>query len=263
MTFRAGTWSSLLSSRRIPPDLKASIIGPMISRSTHAGPGIVDYSRAQAAQRLLAERRRAGKLPDLLWLLEHPPTITWGSAGGSGHSLFPREELARRGYQLVASERGGDATCHEPGQLVAYPIVSLEGHLGRDLHDYLRRLEEALIQLLRSLGLESARWPGRTGVWLLDEPSRKIAAIGVRAKGWVASHGFALNVHNTLEGFGLIVPCGLRDAGVTSLARELGPGAVPPWGEIENLVHRAVEDALGLELRLLRGLEGIELAGEA
>jgi lipoyl(octanoyl) transferase len=211
---------------------------------------LIDYRQALEAQRRLVERRHAGEIEDSLWLLEHPPTVTWGSSGGERHLLASREELERRGFQVVASERGGDVTCHEPGQLVGYPILLLgPSDEERDLHRYLRLLEEAIIRLLGSLGLEAARVPGRTGVWLLGGgPPRKIAALGVRCSRWVTSHGFALNVENRLEGFRWIVPCGIRDAGVTSIERELGGRALPPWNELCDRLHEAVEESLERKL---------------
>jgi len=230
----------------------------MSAGATQLGQGIVEYSAAQATQRILVERRRAGELPDLLWLLEHPPTVTWGSSGGLDHVLSTEEELARSGIALVASERGGDVTAHEPGQLVGYAIVDIG--IDKDLHGHLRRLEEGLIACLAGLGLESFRVPGRTGVWIGDAP-RKIAAIGVRAKGWITSHGFALNVKNKLGGFDHIVPCGIRGAGVTSLARELGEDRLPTWAELSRNVHASLEAALGRRLDLVQGRGGLVLAG--
>ena len=162
-------------------------------------------------------------------------------------------ELEARGLAVCPTERGGDVTCHEPGQLVGYPIV----YLGRteedqDLHRYLRHLEEALIRVLGTFGLEAQRVGGRTGVWMKGNPPRKIAAMGVRCSGWVTSHGFALNVENDLEGFRYIIPCGISDAQVTSLRREL-TGALPSWRELCSLVHRYLEQTLGKPLRLVCG----------
>ena len=227
--------------------------------ATRAARTPVPYESAADAQRVLARARAEGRIGDTLWLLEHPPTITWGSSARPEHLLLGELELARRGVAAVASERGGDITFHEPGQLVGYPIVDLRA-LGGDLHDYLRRVEEALIALCGALGIAAARLEGRTGVWIPGEPPRKIAAMGVKARRWVTSHGFALNVENLLEGFEWIVPCGIRDAGVTSIARELGERHVPGWSEVEVLAHRALEASLGRALTLIRGPAGIERA---
>jgi lipoate-protein ligase B len=210
------------------------------------------------AQRLLVGRRLAGEIPDTLWLLEHPPTVTWGRAGGEEHVLVPAGELRARGVAVEATERGGDVTYHEPGQLVGYPVVHLSGgELDRDLHSYLRRIEDALVDLLGSFGLQGRAVPGRTGVWLEGSPPRKIAAIGVRCARWVTSHGFALNVRNRLEGFRWIVPCGIRDAGVTSLERELPPGSLPDWDAVCSAAHGALERSLGRPLRFVYGREGL------
>ena len=145
-------------------------------------------------------------------------------------------------------------TCHEPGQLVGYPIVDIsEGEGDRDLHNYLRQIEAALILLLAQLGLAGVRVSGRTGVWIDGSPQRKIAAIGVRCARWVTSHGFALNVENNLEGFGFIVPCGITGADVTSLERELGADAVPSWAALCHTLHGLLEQSLGRKLKLVYG----------
>jgi lipoyl(octanoyl) transferase len=232
----------------------------MQSPATHLRE-LVGYEEAAAAQRRLVELRRGGALPDLLWLLEHPPTITWGSSGGEHHLLRGEAELRARGVVLAASERGGDVTYHGPGQLVGYPIVDLRDAGRRDLHDHLRRLEAGLIACLRRLGLDAAAVAGRTGVWIPGPPPRKIAAIGVRAKGWISSHGFALNVDGSLEGFRWIVPCGIQDAGVTSVKQELGERPLPAWPALRRAVHEEMERALGGRLVMLVGREGLKRAG--
>lgn len=223
----------------------------------------IDYAPAQAAQRLLVAARRQGDLPDLLWLLEHPPTITWGSGGGRQHLLRGEEELRSAGVALCPSERGGDVTWHEPGQLVGYPIVDLRDPSERDLHAYLRALESGLMSFLGGLGIAAGRVAGRTGVWIAGSPPRKIAALGVRAQGWVTSHGFALNVENALAGARWIVPCGIADAPVTSLARELGERPLPGWSEVCSGLHRALESALARPLRVLLGAAGMAAATAA
>src|SRR4029453_2175145 len=154
--------------------------------------------------------------------------------GSADPLLVAGGELARRGVAAVPSERGGDMTFHEPGQLVGYPIVDLGGPGGRDLHEYLRRVEEGLIALPAGIGIAGTRIDGRTGIWIPGEPPRKIAAIGVKARRWVTSHGFALNVENALEGFTWVVPGGIRSAGVTSIARKLPGRSGPDWSGIED-----------------------------
>jgi lipoyl(octanoyl) transferase len=154
-----------------------------------------------------------------LLLLEHPPVITLGRGSDPRHLLVDEPELNHRGIELHRCGRGGDVTYHGPGQLVGYPILALRG-TRRDAHRYLRDIEEALIRAVGDLGVGARREPGLTGIWVGRE---KLAAIGVRlSTGWISSHGFALNVSTDLEGFASIVPCGIRDRGVTSLARLTG-----------------------------------------
>ena len=232
-----------------------------MSSATHTGRGAgpVIYGEAQEAQRKLAGLRQSGRIPDILWLLEHPPTVTWGASGGRDHLLVAEGLLQGRGITLCKSDRGGDVTYHEPGQLVGYLIVDLGGGGDRDLHVYLRAVEEGLIRYLGEIGIAGIRSSGRTGVWIEGPPARKIAAMGVRVTRWITSHGFALNVENDLAGFDLIVPCGIRDVGVTSIRRELG-GAAPAWSQVCGSVHRHMEKALARPLELVVGERGLELA---
>ena len=219
-----------------------------VSGSGNAGGGLrrVDYAQALEIQHGLVRRRAAGEIPDLVWYLEHPPVVTWGSKGGAGHLRRPVEEIAGRGIQVLPTERGGDITWHGPGQLVGYPIVALGQD--RDLHRYLRSLEEALIGALAEHRIPCGPVAGRTGVWT---GGAKIAAIGVRVSHWIASHGFALNIDCDLSGFDLIVPCGIADAGVTSMALELARQGLgtPPALEVVASVHRHLERVLGRPLR--------------
>jgi lipoyl(octanoyl) transferase len=181
--------------------------------------GLLPYGAALDLQARLVRERRAGEIPDTLLLLEHPHTITRGSASRQEHILLGPEERAARGISLHDSGRGGDVTYHGPGQLVGYPILDLKPDRC-DLHRYLRDLEEVLIRTLAELGIRADRKTGLTGVWVED---RKLAAIGVRvSSGWITSHGFALNVEPDLSYFESIVPCGIRGHGVGSIAAELG-----------------------------------------
>jgi lipoyl(octanoyl) transferase len=182
--------------------------------------GLVPYDHGLALQAELVEARRRGDIPDTLLLLEHPHVITLGVRvhRDRSHVLAADDELARRGVQICETGRGGDVTYHGPGQLVGYPILDLNPDR-RDLHRYVRGLEEALIRAAGTFGIEAGRVAGLTGVWVGDE---KVAAIGVRVSRWVTSHGFALNVTTDLDYFRLIVPCGITDRGVTSLERLLG-----------------------------------------
>jgi lipoyl(octanoyl) transferase len=196
--------------------------------------GRTEYRAALARQLAQLEARRAGVVPDALIFTEHEPVFTLGARrGAEQHVLWDAAARAAHGIAVVEPSRGGDVTYHGPGQLVGYAIVSLDPR--RDLHAYLRVLEQTLINALGRLGLASARRPGQTGVWL---GRRKIAAIGVAVRSWVAWHGFALNVDGDLGPFAGIVPCGLGpDVGeVTSLARELGAERLPSPEEIKRVI---------------------------
>jgi lipoyl(octanoyl) transferase len=180
--------------------------------------GCRPYAEVLELQRDLRRRRIEGKLgEDVLLLVEHPPVITLGRGTRPSSLPIAPAELERRGVGVFEVERGGDVTFHGPGQLVGYPILDLRGHR-RDLHWYLRSLEDVLIQALGALGIEADRNPGLTGVWTAG---RKIASIGIHVKQWVTLHGFALNVTTDLDPFDLIVPCGIRQVVMTSVAAEL------------------------------------------
>jgi len=168
----------------------------------------------------LVAERQAGRVGDLLILLEHPHVLTLGvrGDGGRSHVLAAPDQLAARGVDIHETGRGGDITYHGPGQLVGYPILDLKPDRC-DVHRYVRDLEEVLIRTAADYGIEARRIEGLTGAWVGDE---KLAAIGVRIARWVTSHGFALNVSTDLEYFHLIVPCGIADRGVTSLSKALG-----------------------------------------
>jgi lipoyl(octanoyl) transferase len=182
--------------------------------------GRVPYTEALALQRALVEDRRAGRVDDLLLLLEHPHVLTLGvrGDGGRSHILATPEALASRGVEIHETGRGGDITYHGPGQIVGYPIMDLQPDRC-DVHRYVRDIEEVLIRTAADYGVEAGRVEGLTGVWAGRD---KLAAIGVRIGRWVTSHGFAFNVTTDLDYFNLIVPCGIADRSVTSLARLLG-----------------------------------------
>ena len=188
-------------------------------------------------QKDLVEQRKQGLIPDQLLLLEHPHVITLGARNHNApsHVLETAESLAQKGVALVETGRGGDVTYHGPGQLVGYPILELPEDR-RDVHRYVRDLEDVLIQAVSDFGIFAERIPGLTGIWVGDE---KLAAIGVRISRWVTSHGFALNVSTDLSHFGLIVPCGIPDKGVTSLERLLGLPV--PMAEVAGAVVRRFE----------------------
>jgi lipoyl(octanoyl) transferase len=204
------------------------------------------YAHVLDLQRELRRRRIAGELAeDVLLLVEHPPVITLGR--GTRQSSLPLSpaELARRGVEVFEVERGGDVTYHGPGQLVGYPILDLQAHR-QDLHWYLRRLEDVLIQALGRLDIEADRNPGRTGVWTAG---RKIASIGIHVKQWVTLHGFALNVTTDLDAFDLIVPCGIRQVVMTSVASELlREDRDPLMAEVRGLVLEAFCEVFGMSV---------------
>ena len=182
--------------------------------------GVIPYPEALALQRALVEDRRANRVGDLLLFVEHPHVLTLGvrGDGGRGHILATPEALAAGGVEIHETGRGGDITYHGPGQIVGYPIVDLRPDRC-DVHRYVRDLEEVLIRTARDYGIDARRVEGLTGVWVGRD---KLAAIGVRIARWITSHGFALNVTTDLEYFNLIVPCGIPERGVTSIARLLG-----------------------------------------
>jgi lipoyl(octanoyl) transferase len=185
-------------------------------------PGVVPYREALVLQRALVEDRRAERVGDLLLLVEHPHVLTLGVRGdvGRSHVLATSDALSTRGIEVLETGRGGDITYHGPGQIVGYPIIDLQPDRA-DVHRYVRDLEEVLIRVAADCGVAAGRVAGLTGVWVGQE---KLAAIGVRISRWITSHGFALNVTTDLDYFNLIVPCGVADRGVTSLAR-LGASA--------------------------------------
>ncbi|MET4432380.1 lipoyl(octanoyl) transferase LipB [Mycolicibacterium sp. 624] len=197
--------------------------------------GTLDYQDAWQMQREVAEARIAGG-PDTLLLLEHPPVYT------AGKRTEPHERPVD-GTPVIDTDRGGKITWHGPGQLVGYPIIGLTEPL--DVVNFVRRLEDSLISVCASLGLETGRIDGRSGVWVPGDgrrPARKIAAIGIRVARATTLHGFALNCDCTLDGYGAIVPCGIADAGVTSLTAELGRRVTTD--DVAERVAAAVCDAL-------------------
>jgi len=202
------------------------------------------YADTLELQRRLCSERAAPEhgLDDVLLLVEHEPVITLGRTTQAASLPVAPGEMARRGIGVHEVERGGDVTWHGPGQLVGYPIVDLR-RLREDLHWYLRSLEDALIDALEQLGVPADRNPGYTGVWTAG---RKIASIGVHVKRWVTLHGFALNVVNDLDGFDLIVPCGIEQVVMTSVAAELGGSEAPD--QVFARTREAVVASLGRAL---------------
>jgi lipoyl(octanoyl) transferase len=210
--------------------------------------GRVPYARALERQEALRLARSRGDTGDTLLLLEHPPVVTIGRSSRAEHLLLPREAYAARGVELFEAARGGDVTYHAPGQLVGYLVVDLDARGERDLHLHVRRIEQALMSALDDQGLKTKRVEGRSGVFV-DDPGtardRKLASIGVGVKRWVTWHGFALNVTTDLEGFDVIVPCGLGDVEMTSVLRETGRPALGLDAEVRHAVARAFVETFG------------------
>lgn len=191
--------------------------------------GLVPYADGLELQRRLVEDRKADRIPDTLLLLQHPHVLTIGvKKDGRNHIIAPADRLAALGVDVFETGRGGDVTYHGPGQLVGYPIVDLNPGR-RDVHRYVRDLEEVMIRVCADYGLSADRVKGFSGAWIGDE---KIGAIGVRISRWVTSHGFAFNVATDIDFFNLIVPCGIADRGVTSLQARLG--RAPAMSEVED-----------------------------
>lgn len=207
--------------------------------------GVRAYGDMLELQRSIAHARIRGEIEqDVLLLVEHPPVITLGRSSKDAHLLANPEVLRARGIDVFEVERGGDVTFHGPGQLVGYPIIDLKRHR-QDLHWYLRQVEEVLIRALAGFGITGERVAKYTGVWTND---RKIASIGVHARDWVTWHGFALNVSTELSYFDLIVPCGIPDARMTSVQREIEREVT--LGDVAAAVSQSAADVFDLELRV-------------
>lgn len=221
-----------------------------------------DYGEVLSLQRALCRARLEGRIHnDLLLVVEHPPVVTLGRGTKQDSLPMSPSEIEERGVEVHEVERGGDVTYHGPGQLVGYPILDLQSHRP-DLHWYLRQLEAGLIEALGSLDISAGRTQGLTGVWT---NGRKIASIGVHVKQWVTFHGFALNVTTALEAFDLIVPCGIKDVVMTSVAHERAwtgdPSAL--WSESEAAVAEAMARTFGLAPREADPAELVYMAPSA
>lgn len=189
---------------------------PMICHVEHFGQ--IDYAAALELQKQKIAQRKAGEIPDILLLLEHPHVYTFGRNARRENLLAAPERLAKLGAAVYETDRGGDITYHGPGQLVGYPILDLTQHR-RDIAWYMRSLEEVFIGVAAEYGLAASRVPGLTGVWVGQD---KLVAMGVHISRWITSHGFAFNINTDLRYFEWIVPCGIRGKGVTSLQKLLG-----------------------------------------
>lgn len=208
--------------------------------------GRTDYRAALELQRGLLAQRKAGDCYDLLLLTEHEPVLTLGRGADERFLRASRDSLEARGIALVRTERGGDITFHGPGQLVAYPILDLRQH-GKDVHLYVRRLEETALHLLARYGIRGRRQPGKPGVWVGEQ---KIASVGVFISRWTTMHGIAINIAPDLAAFDLIYPCGLTDVRMTSVAELQGhaptmeqamDGFVEVFGGVFGVLVRQVD----------------------
>lgn len=199
----------------------------------------VSHAAGERIQRSLVGARIADAIPDVVVFLEHAAVVTLGAQADPAHIRLPRSELARRGIAVAHTRRGGDVTFHGPGQVVMYPVVRLTPE-ERDVHAYLRLLEDVAIATASAFGVSAFRRPGLTGAWT---DRGKLAAIGVRFQRWVASHGMSFNVNIDLAGFDAIVPCGLAGEAVTSLARILGAGC-PPTDAVREAMEEHFRGAL-------------------
>jgi lipoyl(octanoyl) transferase len=221
--------------------------------------GRKDYASALALQQQLSALRQQESIGDVLLLVEHPPVLTLGRNAHRDHVVAGGEMLARRGIALFETNRGGDVTYHGPGQLVGYPILhlrSLTPPLG--IVDYLRKLEEVLIRACADYGILTQRAPGRAGVWTMPGgaiPEKKIAALGVHVARGVTTHGFALNVTTDLNDFELIVPCGIRDRGVTSIEAEVD--TAPSLSQVASSVSRHFGRVFGRQMVWVEALEDL------
>jgi lipoyl(octanoyl) transferase len=204
--------------------------------------GRLKYQHGLDLQAALVADRQAGEITDVLLLLEHEPVFTTGRNARAGNVLFPTEDLRKKGFDVFETGRGGDVTYHGPGQVVGYPILDLSPDR-RDVHRYVRDLEEVLIRTCADFDVSARRVSGMTGAWVGEE---KVGAIGVRIARWVTSHGFALNVSLDLSAFQLIVPCGIPDKGVTSLERILG--RTVPLDTVMDSVTRHVAEIFDREI---------------
>jgi lipoate-protein ligase B len=214
--------------------------------------GLTPYERALKLQEKVLADVADHLSPETLILLEHPPTFTIGRAAKSEANLLLPEEALRRVAEVYRVGRGGNVTFHGPGQLVGYPIMDLRRRQ-RDVHAYVRALEEVLIRLLRDYGIFADREEGLTGVWV---GKSKIAAIGVQVRRGVSMHGFALNVDPDLSFFSMIVPCGIRDRGVTSMSAVLGRRI--SLQEVEDRLIPHFEQVFGVTVKHATTLPNLE-----
>jgi lipoyl(octanoyl) transferase len=209
--------------------------------------GFLGYEEAYAAQKRVVAARKAGSIEDVLLFCEHPHVITLGRNGKREHLLASEHVLLQKGVEFHETDRGGDITYHGPGQIVGYPILDLDG-MRRDVHWYVRMLEECMIRATMEFGIVATRVAGKTGIWVgAGETEEKLAAIGVHISRWVTSHGFAYNVATDLRYFDLIVPCGIAQRKATSLEKLLERGV--QRSEVTPLLAKHFGEVFGLEMK--------------
>ena len=230
--------------------------------------GTIDYATSLRLQQRLVELRKEGRIGDVLLLLEHSPVITLGRNANAANVIASQEKLNERSVEVFECDRGGDVTFHGPGQLVGYPIFDLRGFPATDgnrktlgVIEYVRRLEEVMIRSCADFGIPAKRVPGLTGVWtspdsdISHDPESKLAALGVHISRGVTSHGFALNVNTDLTFFDLIIPCGITNKPVTSMAKELE--RIVPMQDIVHSISRNFGQVFNSQILWLETLDAL------
>jgi lipoate-protein ligase B len=215
--------------------------------------GLIDYAKALQLQSSLASARLSGKIPDVILFLQHPPVLTIGASGGEGNIIVPQDVLANEGVAVFYADRAGDITCHGPGQLVGYPIFDLKTK-GRDLHQYVRNVEEVIIRALGDFSITAGRNPGQPGIWVGGE---EICALGMQVSNWVTKHGFALNINNDLRHFCYINPCGSPGRGVISMSRLLGHEVIIKDVMLSIVKHSSQVFNIDIEHKCVRHLDEV------
>ncbi len=229
-----------MSAAALPVDGTADQAAPVVRELEVIRLGRIRYADAMAQMEARAADRLAGRAPDTLFLLEHEPVITLGRRADVANILRNPEQLGAMGVEVHETGRGGDVTYHGPGQIVAYPVIDLRPDR-QDVRRYVSDLEETMIRTVARYGIAAARVDKLNGTWV--DGARKIGAVGVRIARWITTHGLALNVNTDLDAFAIIVPCGIRDKAVTSIARELGHPV--DLGEAMDRVEASFREILG------------------
>ena len=213
--------------------------------------GLLSWDAAYALQERLVAARKADVIDDVLLFCQHPHVLTLGRNANQKNLLVSEHVLRQKGVELRETNRGGDITYHGPGQIVGYPILNLD-RIRRDVHWYVRTIEEAMIRASAEFGITAHRIPGKTGIWVQppgEIPEEKLAAIGVHISRWVTSHGFAYNVSTDLRFFDLIIPCGIADRKATSLEKLLGRNVSP--SEVQPRLSHHLAELFSLSLKTI------------